>query len=145
MPATSGDPPKRREWTVTKFSMHKDGYLHCRLTFEGVPYYCTEKAGSWMIPEQGGGYKEILSPYRDELAKKGREFRKAIAKREYRKRFDAAVTEVRASLAFGYKKSEVEAAVGARFKMDKDQMCSIMLQSQQTQLEDKSDGEQPDT
>jgi hypothetical protein len=140
------DKPKvRREYTITKFSLHPDGYLHCRITFEGVPYYCTEKEGSWMIPD-GANYKEILSPYKEELAAKGRAFRKVIAKREYQKHLDEAVGQARMSLGMGYKPKDVEATIATRFKFDKETVVNIMtmcsrMQQSANPTEDSSDGQ----
>jgi hypothetical protein len=120
------DTAKRRNYTITKFSMHKDGYLHCRITFEGTAYYCTEKAGSWMIPD-GAGYKEVLSPYREELAAKGRQFRKYLAKKKLDEKLQKAATEARASIAMGYKQPDIEKALMNRFKLTKEEAHDIIV------------------
>jgi hypothetical protein len=130
---------ERRDYTITKFSLHKDGYLHCRITFEGTAYYCTEQHGSWMIPD-GNGYKEILSPYKEEMAAKGRAFRKYIAKKKAEEALKKAQQEARISLDMGYEVPDIERALMGRYGLTKEVVCDMLHAATQLTTEDTNDG-----
>lgn len=139
------EPAKRRNYTITKFGQHRDGYLHCRIVFEGKAYYATEQFGSWMIPSEVNGkkvMKDILSPYKEELAAKGRQFKKYLAKKALDERDKAASAEAKVSLEMGYGIPDVEKALMKRFELTKDQASDIVVASLNTsgQLEEKNNG-----
>lgn len=134
--------PVRRPYTITKFSRHRDGHLHCRITFDGETYYAHERFGSWMVDVERDGktiMKEVLSPYKEELAARGRQFRKALAKRAAEERAAAARSEATVALKTGYKKSAVVKALEERFSMTNEEACGI-IQQVNTQTEANSDG-----
>jgi hypothetical protein len=148
---------KRREYTVTKFSMHRDGYLHCRITFEGKPYYVHERSGSWMVDvEEPAGVdgssaatrtvtKELLSPYKEELAARGRQFRKALAKKKIEQRDRDALAEARVSLDMGYKTKDVEAALMSRFSLTKEEASVILQQAKSPQQPEEASNDEGTT
>lgn len=45
----------RREFTITKFGRHENGYLHARITINGDGYYVHRRFGSWMAPGNVAG------------------------------------------------------------------------------------------
>lgn len=123
--------PVRRPYTITKFSRHPGGYLHCRITFDGKTYYAHERSGSWMVEVEQDGQrmnKEILSPYKEELAARGRQFRKVLAKRAKEARDAEARKEASVALKTGYKAGEVVKALMERFTMTNEEACCIVQQ-----------------
>jgi hypothetical protein len=116
---------------ITKFSMHPDGYLHARLSTEGVTYYVHDRFGSWMAPGSVDGkivLKDVLSPYRNALADKARAFRKAASRREA-----AMEGEAMAALAMGYPPQDVATALIERYKLVGDQADGIVAKVQSAQ------------
>jgi hypothetical protein len=93
-------------YRITKFGLHPDGHLHARIVIEGRPLYVDERYGSWQAPGKDVKgrevRKEVLSPYRDDLAARGRSFRKAKKQRDSEKRHLDALKSVKSALDLGY-------------------------------------------
>jgi hypothetical protein len=52
----------RRQYTVSKFGVHADGYLHARVVVNGKPYYFHLRYGSWQAPGQVGNRQVHKEP-----------------------------------------------------------------------------------
>jgi hypothetical protein len=45
----------RRDFTISKFSRHEDGYLHARVVVGGRKFYFNCQFGSWLAPGRLNG------------------------------------------------------------------------------------------
>ena len=111
-------------YTITKFSLHN---------------YGTERHGSWMIPD-GNGYKEILSPYKEELAAKGRAFRRYLAKKKTDEALKKAEAEAKISVEMGYKTKDIEQALVNRYGLTKEVVYGIVAAYNTPPTEDTNNG-----
>lgn len=49
----------RREFTVSKFGRHADGYLHARVVVNGRAFYFHDRWGSWLAPGHSPSGREL--------------------------------------------------------------------------------------
>jgi hypothetical protein len=71
----------RRDFTITKFGRHRDGFLHAQVTLSGDRFYVHCKHGSWLLPvpnnqPESNRYREVMTPFREALAEKGAQFKR---------------------------------------------------------------------
>lgn len=76
-----------RDFTITKFSRHEEGYFHARVTAEDKTVYFHRKYGSWMAPGTKGKQHllkeveglfsaDVATPIKQALAAKARAMEK---------------------------------------------------------------------
>ena len=52
----------RRQFVISKFDRHPDGYLHARVVVHGQPYYFHRRYGSWLAPGHLDGQAVLTEP-----------------------------------------------------------------------------------
>ena len=69
----------RRNFTITKFGKHRDGYLHAMVTLNGERFYIHRQWGSWLMPIPNSvptsrSMREVRSPFKEALEEKALPF-----------------------------------------------------------------------
>jgi hypothetical protein len=57
-----GEIEARRQFTVSKFDRHPDGYLHARVVVNGQRFYFHRRFGSWLAPGHINGHAVCKEP-----------------------------------------------------------------------------------
>ena len=69
----------RREFTISKFGRHENGYLHARCVTMGRSWYVTNRYGSWLLPGHIHGRAVLKEPEAVWGNVLGREIKYALA------------------------------------------------------------------
>lgn len=52
----------RRQFTISKFARHPDGFLHARVVVDGQGFYFHRRYGSWLAPGHINGHAVLKEP-----------------------------------------------------------------------------------
>jgi hypothetical protein len=128
----------RRGFTITKFGLHPDGYLHAMLTVEGKGFYVDLKYGSWMAAGTENGKpvrKDVLWPYTEALAAKAAKFRRAHAQHERDQQRERALAQAKMCVDLGYGEGDILSAIRTKFGLTLQDAREIYQQATERPLE----------
>lgn len=133
------DTNKLSSFRVVRFGRHRGGYFHGEVSLNGDKFYVSCEWGSWMLPTTPGahGGREILSPFRDELAGLARDF-EARERRHYLLKREAdmatavdAKSAIKLLVIVGYDDDEIADAVSTKFNVPRAKVCGMVQQHKQ--------------
>lgn len=132
------DTGKLQSFHIVRFGRHRDGYYHAEVTIGtgNDQVYVHRRWGSWLVPESPSSHsaKELLSPFRDALAERAREFEEDERRARRKRKEQILRTSTDANDAarllrlIGYDDKEIVEAIVTQFRVTEKKACGILLQ-----------------